>query len=103
MDKKLLIEARKPFFILGNTLSPETSVIPPIEPKKTKAAQGRNVPSLFIRPYMRGDRDDVRAYRCKAERAAALIYAHFRKEFGFPLGKNEVSLKDSGQEISLKE
>ncbi len=28
--------------------------------------------------------DDVRAYLRKAERAAALIYAHFRKEFGLP-------------------
>ena len=28
--------------------------------------------------------DDVRAYGYKAERAAAHIYAHFKKEFGFP-------------------
>jgi hypothetical protein len=33
-----------------------------------------------------GDLDDVRTYGYKAERAAALIYAHFKKEFGF---KNE--------------
>ena len=38
-DKKLLIEARKPFFILGNTLSPEKPIISPIEPEKTQAAQ----------------------------------------------------------------
>ena len=81
-DKKLLIEARKPFFILGNALSPEKPVILPIEPKKTQAAQWQNIPSLFLSPYMRGERDDVRTYMHKAERAAALIYAHFKKEFG---------------------
>jgi DNA invertase Pin-like site-specific DNA recombinase len=83
-DKMLLIEARKPFVILGNTLSPAMPVIPPIEPEKTEAAQWQNTPSLFLSPYMRGERDDVRTYMRKAERAAALIYAHFKKEFGLP-------------------
>ena len=32
-----------------------------------------------------GDLDDVRTYGYKASRAAALIYAHFKKEFGMPL------------------
>jgi DNA invertase Pin-like site-specific DNA recombinase len=83
-DKKLLIEAKKPFFILGNTLSSEKPAIPPIEPEKTEAAQWQNIPSLFLSPYMRGERDDVRTCLHKAERAAALIYAHFKKEFGLP-------------------
>jgi DNA invertase Pin-like site-specific DNA recombinase len=88
MDKKLLIEARKPFFILENLLSPETPVISPIEPEKSKVAYGQKIPSLFLRPCMRGERDDVRTYLQKAERAAALIYAHFKKEFGFKDGQN---------------
>jgi DNA invertase Pin-like site-specific DNA recombinase len=83
-DKKLLIKARKPFFILGNTLSPEKPTISPIEPEKTKAAQWQNIPSLFLSPYMRGEGDDVRTYLRKAERAAALIYAHYKNEFGVP-------------------
>jgi hypothetical protein len=33
---------------------------------------------------VRGERDDVRTYMHKAELAAALIYAHFKKEFGLP-------------------
>jgi hypothetical protein len=33
---------------------------------------------------LRGQRDDVRTYMRKAKRAAALIYAHFKKEFGMP-------------------
>ncbi|HXR46676.1 MAG TPA: recombinase family protein [Candidatus Limnocylindrales bacterium] len=84
-DKKLLIEARKPFVILGDALSSEAPVIPPIEPEIMQVIQGRNIPSIFQRPQMRGGRDDVRTYLRKAERAAALIYAHFRKEFGVPI------------------
>jgi DNA invertase Pin-like site-specific DNA recombinase len=83
-DKILMIEARKPFFILGNLLATETPVISPIEPEKTKVAYGQNSPSLFLRPFVRGERDDVRTYMRKAERAAALIYAHFKKEFELP-------------------
>ena len=84
-DKKLLIEAKKPFFILGNALSPEKPVIPPIEPENNKAAQGRKVPSIFLRPYLLADLDDVRTSLRKAKRVATLIYAHFKKEFGTPV------------------
>ena len=83
-DKRLIIEAKKPFFILENTLSPEMPVIWPIEPEITKVTQGRKIPTLFLRPFVGGERDDVRAYLHKAQRAAALIYAHFKKEFGVP-------------------
>jgi DNA invertase Pin-like site-specific DNA recombinase len=83
-DKKLLIEARKPFIILGDALSSEAPVISPIEPEIMQVAQGRNIPSIFQRPQMRGGRDDVRTSMKKAQRVATLIYAHFRKEFGFP-------------------
>jgi site-specific DNA recombinase len=86
-DKKLLIEARKPFVILGDALSSEAPVISPIEPEIMQVVQGRNIPSIFQRPQLRGGRDDVRTYLRKAERAAALIYAHFRKEFGLPIKK----------------
>ena len=40
--------------------------------------------SNFVYYLWRGERDDVRTYMRKAERAAALIYAHFKKEFGIP-------------------
>ena len=86
-DKKLLFEAKKPFLILENTLFPEKSIISPIEPEKTVVTQGRNVPSIFLRPCLLGDLDDVRTSMRKAERAAALIYAHFRKEFELPIKK----------------
>ena len=87
MDKKLLIEAKKPFSILGDTLSSETPVIPPIEPEKTEAAQWQNIPSLFLSPFMRGEGDDVRTSLQKAQHAAALIYAHFKNDFGMPSKK----------------
>jgi hypothetical protein len=41
----------------------------------------------FTRPhftaYIHGELEDIRTYGYKAERAALLIYAHFKKEFGF--------------------
>jgi len=86
-DKKLLFEAKKPFLILENTIYPEKLPISPIELKKTIVTQGQNVASIFMRPCLLGDLDDVRTYLHKAQRAAALIYAHFKKEFGIPVEK----------------
>lgn len=83
-DKKLIIEAKKPFFILENTLFPEKPIMSPIEPEITEAVQGQKTPSLFLRPSLLGRRDEVRTSLQKARRAAALIYAHFKKEFGLP-------------------
>ena len=56
-DKKLIIEARKPFFILENAPVPEGSVISPIEPEITKVAQRQIIPSLFLRPCVGAYRD----------------------------------------------
>jgi hypothetical protein len=44
-----------------------------------------------MKPYnvVLRDLDDVRTYGYKASRAAALIYAHFKKEFGTPLKPRE--------------
>jgi hypothetical protein len=78
MDKKLLIEARKPFVILGNTLSYEKPVILPIEPEKTEVAQWQNIPTLFLSPYMRGEGDDVRTLKHKSEEVANQIYHFFQ-------------------------
>jgi site-specific DNA recombinase len=80
-DKKLLFKAKKPFLILENTIYPEKPIISPIEPEKTVVTLGQKVPSIFMRPCLRGDLDDVRTNLQKAQRAAALIYTHFKKEF----------------------
>jgi hypothetical protein len=65
-------------------LSKEKHQNAPIEPKTRKAAQGRKRANTSQLPRMLGGLEDVRTYGHKAERAAALIYAHFKKEFGFP-------------------
>ncbi len=83
-DKKLIFEAKKPFLILESTIYPEKAAIPTIEPKKDVARYRQNTPSIFMRPYLLGDLDDVRTYLKTAQRAATLIYAHFKKEFGLP-------------------
>jgi DNA invertase Pin-like site-specific DNA recombinase len=76
-DKKLLIEARKPFFILGNMLSPEEPLISPFEPEKPKAEYGQIIPSLFLSPYVRGVGDDVRTLKHKSKKLAKQIYRFF--------------------------
>jgi hypothetical protein len=86
-DKKLLFEARKPFLILENVIYPEKSIISPIEPDNIVVTQRQKTHTVFMRPYMLGDLDDVRTYLKTAQRAATLIYAHFKKEFGVPAKK----------------
>ena len=44
------------------------------------------VAHAIIEPAL-GDLDDVRTYLKTAQRAATLIYAHFKKEFGMPSTK----------------
>jgi hypothetical protein len=79
-DKRLSIQATEPFFILETTLHDDETPNEPIEPKNIGLLQGQKDGNDACRPVMCGDWDDVRTYRDKAERAAALIYAHFRKE-----------------------
>ncbi len=83
-DKILSIEARKPFFILGDSKSDENPETEPIEPENTGLAYRQKEANASLSPRLLADLDDVRTYGYKAERAAALIYAHFRKEFGVP-------------------
>jgi hypothetical protein len=49
-DKKLLIEAREPFFILEKSMSEENPETDPIEPENTGLPQGRNEASGSICP-----------------------------------------------------
>lgn len=81
-DGKLRIEAKKPFVIIGETLFAEPPKNQPLEPETNQSGQGSNGSMLVADTLMRGQGDDVRTLMRKAERAAALIYAHFKKEFG---------------------
>jgi hypothetical protein len=50
---------------------------------------------------MRGQGDDVRTLMKEAERAAALIYTHFKKEFG-GVSKSDDRLMFLGHDQSMK-
>ena len=93
-DKILIIEARKPFFLLETSLSHPAGQNEPFEPEIIGLPQGRKGLFSLACPTLCGDWDDVRAYRCQAERAATLIYTHFRNEFGFPVKQNGGSHSD---------
>jgi hypothetical protein len=84
-DKRLSIQALAPFMILETTLNSDKTPDKPIEPRNIGLIQRPKGPSTSLRPNMCAYRDDVRTYGYKAERAAALIYAHFRKEFLLPV------------------
>jgi DNA invertase Pin-like site-specific DNA recombinase len=84
-DKILIIEAREPFFLLETSLSHPAGQNESFEPETIGLPQGQNGAFALACPTWCGHLDDVRAYQRKAERAAAIIYAHFRKEFGFPI------------------
>jgi hypothetical protein len=86
-DKKLSIQAAKPYLLLETTLHRHECQHDPIEPENIQAPPGQNRLTAPVRPSMCGDWDDVRTYQRKAERAATLIYAHFKKEFGLPVGR----------------
>jgi DNA invertase Pin-like site-specific DNA recombinase len=76
-DKILKIEARKPFFILENVLCSEEPLILPIEHEKTKTVYGQKIPSLFLRPSLRGKRDEDRTFGPEYEEIVRQIYNFF--------------------------
>lgn len=91
-DKRLCIEANNPFFILEMSLSPDEHQIALSEPENMSLPQGQKEANASPRPRLLGDVDDVRTYGYKASRVAALIFAHFKKEFGTPLKRKRIWL-----------
>lgn len=79
--KKLNIEAKKPFVILGDTLAAPLGGSDPFEPDKTQTPQGCFRTNQVLCTQQRASRDDVRTWQKKVERAAALVYTHFKDEF----------------------
>ena len=80
-QKMLSIQALEPFLILKTTLHGDEAPDEPIEPGNIGPTHRPKAPSDSLRPNMCAYRDDVRTYKDKALRSAALIYAHFKKEF----------------------
>ena len=56
-----------------------------IEPENIRSTYRRKGAIASHPPRRLADLEEVRTYGHKAERAAALIYAHFKKEFGLPV------------------
>ena len=77
----LSIQALEPFLILKTTLHGDEAPDEPIEPGNIGPTHRPKGPNDSLRPNMCGSRDDVLTCKDKALRAAALIYAHFKKEF----------------------
>jgi hypothetical protein len=84
-DTILSIQALKPFMILETALNGDEAPNEPIEPNNIGSTHSPKGPNASLRPEMCGSPDDVRTYGYKAERAAALIYAHFRKKYMLPI------------------
>jgi hypothetical protein len=80
----LSIQALEPFLILKSTLHGDETPDEPIEPENIGSAHRPKGPNASPCPGMCASRDDVRTYKDKALRAAALIYAHYKKEFMSP-------------------
>lgn len=83
-DKKLSIEARKPFFLLENSLTDEEHQTDPIELDNMGFPQAPKEPNATLSPRLCAIRDEDRTNHHKELRAAALIYYHFKKQFGLP-------------------
>ena len=81
-DKRLIIEAKKPFFIIETSLADGTSETESIEPETTGTTQGQKASLGALCPRGLGDLNDVRTWQRKMQRIAALVYTHFRREFG---------------------
>jgi site-specific DNA recombinase len=77
-DKKLRIEAKKPFLILETSLTANEAKGIPIEPRKIKATQGPNKRTTSGRPRRLWVVDDDRTLELKNESIVAEIYRFFQ-------------------------
>ena len=77
-DKKLLIEATKPFFLLEKTLAGDEDEIEPIEPEITRLAQGPKGTNASSSPTWRAIRNDDRALQHRNEHLVKSVYHFFQ-------------------------
>ncbi len=80
-DRILSIEPAKPFRIIEDGLSGTIPETEPIEPAKTRLAEGWYRSLDLSCPSLCGDVDDVRTAQRRMLRLAALIYQHFSADF----------------------
>jgi hypothetical protein len=98
-DKKLCFEARKPFFFLGDSLSPTTGANDGIGPENSGSASGVNRPKPSGLPRLRGQREDVRTYGRKARLRVHSIFRYFQKREECGCGRCRDELSNPFQSI----
>jgi hypothetical protein len=77
-NKKLIIEAREPFFILEKSKTVDNPKNNPFEPDNNGLFQGRNDRSRTLRPCLLGGLDDVRTLQHRNEYLVKSTYAFFQ-------------------------
>ena len=82
-DKKLSIEARKPFFILEKSTSANEHDNDPIELENIRNPQRRSKGNSSHRPSVLGDLHDVRTYERKRKLMVRRIYDFIRSSNSF--------------------
>lgn len=83
-DKKLSIEAKKPFFIIENFLSEAEAKNATIELETSGSIQGQNAASGSFSPGWCGKRDEYRTLKHKYRKAVKAVYDFFRNFTGSP-------------------
>ena len=83
-DKKLSIQAKEPFRIVEKILSPANDGNETFEHENIVVPHGRKGEVTHLCPSLRGEWDEVRTWKDRAEKAAELIYAHFINELLLP-------------------
>jgi hypothetical protein len=78
LDKKLLIEARKPFVWLGDFLAAEPEKIAPVAPENIVVAQRRKSPVEYQYLGLLRDLKDVRTSASKIRTLVRKVYHFFR-------------------------
>jgi site-specific DNA recombinase len=98
-DKKLCIEAKKPFFIIEESLSAPEFPVEPIEPENVEQAQGRKQADGSLCLTLRGGRYDVRTLEHRNKKLVKSIYTFYKRFKGTP---TEIFPGWLGREHSVK-
>jgi hypothetical protein len=83
-DKKLCIEAKKPFLILEKSLFGDGKENDPIEPENIGPPQRQKDAEASLCPSLRGDVDDVRTLHHRSRILVKEVYHFFRSFKGLP-------------------
>jgi hypothetical protein len=105
-DQKLCIVAKKPFFILEQSLSTDGDENEPIEPKNVKETKRQKEATPPFRPTLLGGGHDVRTFPPNPQELVASIYHFFQRECGldsFKLSDWKGLLHEQSITVSLRQ